>query len=52
MKYEVADCIYTEEVNERICIEDVSFGLTHLAVALQQPRMSEYLLRKRKTESH
>ena len=34
MKYEVANCIYTEEVNERICIEDVSFGLTHLAIAL------------------
>ena len=34
MKYEVADCIYTEEVYQLICIDYVSFGLTHLAIAL------------------
>ena len=26
MKYEVADCIYTEEVYQFICIDYVSFG--------------------------
>ena len=52
MKYKVTDSIYTEEINQFISVKYISFGLTHLAVALQQPRMSEYLLRKRQIQRH
>ena len=52
MQYEVAHRIYAKEINEVIGIQHISLGLAHLSIALQQPRMPEYLLRKRKTERH
>ena len=50
MKYEVADCIYTEEVYQFICIDYISFGFTHLTITLKKPWMSEYLFRKRQIQ--
>ena len=52
MEHKVADCVHAEKVYQRIGIEHVSFGFAHLAVSLQQPRMAEYLLRKRKIQGH
>ena len=52
MQDEVADCIHAEEFYQVICIQHISLGFAHLAVALQQPRMSEYLLRKRQIQGH
>ena len=50
MKYEVANCIYTEEVYQFICIDYISFGFTHLTIALKKPWMSKYLFRKRQIQ--
>ena len=50
MKYEVADCIYTEEVYQFICIDYVSFGFTHLSITLEKPWMSEYMIQKRQIQ--
>ena len=52
MKYEVTYCIYSKEIYQFICVKYISFGLTHLTVALQKPWMSEYLLWKRQIKSH
>ena len=52
MKYEVTYGIYSEEINQLICVKYISFGLTHLTVALQKPWMSEYLLWKRQIQCH
>ena len=52
MQYEVTHRIYAEEINQVIGIQHISLGLAHLAIALQQPRMSEYLLRKRQIQRH
>ena len=35
---EVADSVYAEQVYQIVRVDHVSFGFTHLAVALQQPR--------------
>ena len=52
MKYEVTYCIYSKEIYQFICVKYISFGLTHLAVALQKPWMSEYLFWKWKIQCH
>ena len=52
MEYKITDSIYTEELNQLICIDYISFGFAHFSIALKQPRMSEYLFRKRKIQRH
>lgn len=52
MKDKIPYGIHAEEIYQSVCIEDISFGLTHLAVALKQPRMAKHLLRKRQVKSH
>ena len=52
MQHEIANCIYTKEIYQFIGIQYISFGLTHFSVTLEQPRMSEYLLRKRYIQCH
>ena len=52
MQHEITDSIHAEEINEIVGINDVAFGFAHLLAALQEPRMSEDLLRKRFTERH
>ena len=47
MKHEVTYCIYAKEIYQSICIENISLGLAHLAIALKQPWMTKYLLWKR-----
>ena len=44
MQYEIADCVHAEEIYQIIRIQHVSFGFAHLAITLQQPGMTEYLL--------
>ena len=52
MKNKIADCIHTKEIYQRICIQNISFRFTHLAVALKQPGMSKHLLGKGQIQSH
>ena len=52
MQNKVTYRIHSKEIYQFIRIQNISFGFAHLAVALQKPRMSEYLLRKRKSQSH
>ena len=52
MQNKVSDRIHAEYMDQIIRIEDVALGLGHLAVRLQQPRMSEYLLGKRQIQAH
>ena len=52
MQYIVAYRIYAKEIYQFICVKYISFGLTHLTVALQKPWMSEYLFRKRQIQCH
>ena len=52
MENKIADCIHTKEIHQFICIKHISFGLTHLAITLKQPRMSEDLLRKGQIQRH
>ena len=52
MQNEVTHCIHAKEINQFIGIQYISFGFAHLAVTLQQPRMSEYLFRKWQVQCH
>ena len=52
MQYKITDRIHTEKADQIFCINHISFGFTHLAVALQQPWMPENLLRKRLSQCH
>ena len=52
MQYEVTHRVHAEHIYQIVCVEYISLGLAHLAVALQQPRMTEYLLRQRKIQRH
>ena len=52
MDAEVADRIHAEEIGQIVRVKDVSFGLGHLAVLLQEPRMTEDLLRQRSAQGH
>ena len=52
MEYKVTDCVHAEEVHQRIGVQHVSFGLAHLSVALEEPRMAEYLLGKGQIQGH
>ena len=52
MEYEVTNCVNAEEINQCISVKNVTFGLGHLSIALQQPWMTKYLLRKRNIQSH
>ena len=50
MKYEITDSINAEEINQLVCVDNVSFGFAHFSIALEKPRMTEYLLRKRQIQ--
>ena len=50
MQYEIADCVHAEEIYQIIRIQHVSFGFAHFSIALEKPRMTEYLLRKRQIQ--
>ena len=52
MQYEVTNRVHAEHVYQIVRVKHISLGLAHLAVALQQPRMTEYLLRQRKIQRH
>ena len=52
MQYIVTYCIYAEIIYQIIRIQHVSFGLAHLSVALEEPRMAEYLLGKGQIQGH
>ena len=52
MQYEVTCCVHAKQIYHIVRIDHVSFGLTHLVSALEQPRVSEYLLRQRQIECH
>ena len=52
MKHKITHRVHAEEIHQRIGIEHISLGFAHLAVALQQPRMTEHLLRQLHTQSH
>ena len=52
MQDEVAHGIDAEIMHELIGIDGVALGLGHLAIADQQPRMSEHLLRQRQIQRH
>ena len=52
MKHEITYRIHTEEINQFIRIQYVSFGFAHLSVSLQKPRMSENLFRERQIQRH
>ena len=48
MQDEIPHGVHAEQVHEIVRIDHVALGFAHLAVRLQQPRVSEYLLRQRK----
>ena len=52
VEYEITDRIYTKEIHQFIRIQHISPGFAHLAVSLEQPRMTEDLLRQRKIQRH
>ena len=52
MQYEITHSVNTENINKIICIDHITLGFTHLAVALKQPWMTKYLLRKWKIKCH
>ena len=52
MQQEVANRIHAEQIYHIICIDYISTGLTHLSITLDEPRMSEHLLRKRLAKRH
>ena len=49
---EIADRIDIEYIGEIVGVNDISLGLRHLAAGLQEPRMTEDLLRERLAERH
>src|SRR5699024_12676759 len=52
MKNEITNGIYAKEIYQLIRIENISLGLAHLSISLEQPWMAEYLFRQRKSQSH
>ena len=52
MQDKVTYGIHAKEVYKFIGIKHISFGLAHLAIALDQPRMTKYLLWKRQVKCH
>ena len=52
MQYKVTNRIYSEEIYQIIRVDYISFGFTHLAIALQQPRMTKYLFWQRQIQCH
>ena len=52
MQHEITNRIHAEHIHQIIRIDDISLGFAHLAIALQQPRMSEYLLGQRQIQCH
>ena len=52
MKHKVTHCVYAEKLYQIVCVDHVSFGLTHFSVALKEPGMTKYLLRQRQIQSH
>ena len=52
MQYKVTNCVHAEHVYQIVCVEHISLRLAHLAIALQEPRMAEYLLRQRQIQCH
>ena len=52
MQDKAAYRVHAEKIGKLIRVQDIALGLTHLAVAHQQPRVAENLLRKRLAERH
>ena len=52
MQYEVTNRVHAEHVYQIVRVKHISLGLAHLAIALQEPRMTEYLLRQRQIQRH
>ena len=52
MKHDVAHGIDAEVTNQIIRINYIALGLGHLALAHQQPWMTEHLLRQRQIQRH
>src|SRR5699024_3406148 len=52
MKNEITNGIYAKEIYQLIRIENISLGLAHLSISLEQPWMAEYLFGQRKSQSH
>ena len=52
MQHKVADRVHAENIRQVVRIEDVAPGFAHLAAGLQEPRMTEDLLRKRNIQRH
>ena len=50
VKHEISDRVDAEDACHVVRVDNVSAGLAHLAAALKEPRMTEYLLRKRLAE--
>ena len=52
MQHVVADCVNAEQADQIVRVDHIAERLGHLAVADEQPRMTEYLLRERLAERH
>ena len=50
MKHEISDSVDAEDAGHIVRVNDIALGLAHLAAALKEPRMTEYLLRERLAE--
>ena len=52
VKHEVTDRVDAEYSCQIVRVDNITLGLAHLAAALEQPRMTEDLLRKRNIQRH
>ena len=52
MQHEISHGIHADHICQIIRVDHIALGLAHLAVALQQPRMSEYLLGQWQIQRH
>ena len=52
VKHEVTDRVDAEDSCQIVRVDNITLGLAHLAAALEQPRMTEDLLRKRNIQRH
>ena len=50
VKHKISDRVDAEDAGHIVRVNDVAAGLAHLAAALKEPRMTEYLLRERLVE--
>ena len=52
VQHKIPDRIESEDIHQIIRVDDIPLGLAHLLAALQQPRVSEHLLRQRLSQRH